>query len=366
LFVSGQASVDSRRSVLALGDVKAQATRALDSLQAVLEQAGGSLDDVVDVMSFHTDIREIDAVFDVARRYFPADQPAWTPVGMSGSYSEGIAVTIRAIAHLGEDQKRCYTPDSLAWLRELPISAACRKGDHVFVSAGFASTPEGAAESPGDHRRQARRAYEHVREAVEAAGASMSDVLDICSFHVDPRGMIDAERVHMETWQGTPIPNAAAWTAIAVPGLYRPRMQAQYRVIADLAPGQRIARTPASIHWKDTPNSGGSRKQHGMLIGIAGEVASDAEGNVTTPGDTLGQARYAFNRIREVVEMHGSSMDKVVEVTSFHKDHRAWKIVMDAGREYFDPDDAPAWTPVGAVGLWNPGYLHEIYALAVT
>jgi enamine deaminase RidA (YjgF/YER057c/UK114 family) len=102
-----------------------------------------------------------------------------------------------------------------------------------------------------------------------------------------------------------------------------------------------------------------------MLIAIAGEVASDAEGNVTTPGDTLGQARYVFNRIREVVEMHGSSMENVVEVTSFHKDHRAWEIVMEAGREYFDPRSGPAWTPVGVIGLWNPGYLHEIHALAV-
>jgi enamine deaminase RidA (YjgF/YER057c/UK114 family) len=58
-------------------------------------------------------------------------------------------------------------------------------------------------------------------------------------------------------------------------------------------------------------------------------------------------------------------MADVVEVTSFHKDHRAWEIVMEAGREYFEADRGPAWTPCGVTGLWNPGYLHEIYALAV-
>ena len=95
-------------------------------------------------------------------------------------------------------------------------------------------------------------------------------------------------------------------------------------------------------------------------------MASDAEGNVTTPGDTLAQAHYAFRRIREVVELHGSSMDRVVEITSFHKDPRAWEVVMEAGRTYFEPGHEPAWTPVAVTGLWNPGYLHEIYALAVT
>jgi enamine deaminase RidA (YjgF/YER057c/UK114 family) len=63
--------------------------------------------------------------------------------------------------------------------------------------------------------------------------------------------------------------------------------------------------------------------------------------------------------------MFGASMENVVEITSFHKDPRAWDIVMDVGRDYFEVDGGPAWTPVGCTGLWNEGYLHEIYALAV-
>ena len=58
-------------------------------------------------------------------------------------------------------------------------------------------------------------------------------------------------------------------------------------------------------------------------------------------------------------------MDRVVEVTSFHKDPRAAAIVMEVAREWFDPERRAAWTAVGVTGLWNPGYLHEIYALAV-
>jgi ubiquinone biosynthesis monooxygenase Coq7 len=50
------------------------------------------------------------------------------------------------------------------------------------------------------------------------------------------------------------------------------------------------------------------------LIGIAGEVASDAEGNITTPGDPASQARYAFSRIREVVELHGVDVNHVGEI----------------------------------------------------
>ena len=365
LFVSGQLSVDKDRTVLDPGNIGAQAARVFDSLQAVLEAAGGSLADVVDLVSFHTDVRDVSTVFDVARRYFESDFPAWTQVGTTGTYAPGLELSIRAIADLSDSPKECFTSDSLAWMRELPLSAACKRGNHVFVSGQVASKPNGEIDPRGDAGAQAFVAYEHIRTALEAAGASLGDVLDICSFHLDPRGMIPCERGHMVTWGDTPIPNAPAWTAIGMPALYRPGALAQYRVIADLSSGPRIAHTPASVHWKNTPNSGGSRKEQGMLIAMAGEVASDGEGNVTTPGDTLNQARYVFRRLREVVEMHGSSMDKIVEVTSFHKDHRAWEIVMQAGREFFDQESPPAWTPVGAIGLWNPGYLHEIHALAV-
>jgi len=365
LFVSGQISADAARRPLDAGDVRAQATRALDRLQAVVEAAGGRMDDVVDVISFHTDVRQVRTVLDVAADYFQADPPAWTPVGTTGTYADGLDVSIRAIAHLGDEPKQCVAPDAVGWPGGLPVSAACRSGDYVFVAGQVASTANGAVEPRGDHGGQARAAYEHVARALASAGAAMDDVLDICSFHLDPRGMVPCEGVHMDTWRDTPIPNAPAWTAIGMPGMWLPGALAQYRVIADVSPGPRVARTPASIHWKNTPNSGGSKKEGGVLIGIAGEVASDAEGNVTTPGDTASQARYCFNRIREVVEMHGGGMHDVVEITSFHKDHRDWEIVMEAGREYFDPGRPPAWTPVGATGLWNPGYQHEIYALAV-
>jgi enamine deaminase RidA (YjgF/YER057c/UK114 family) len=365
LFVSGQLSADAARRPLDAGDVRAQATRALDRLQAVLEAAGGGLDDVLDVISFHTDVRQVRDVLEVAAGYFQDDPPAWTPVATTGSYADGLDVSIRAIAHLGDESKQCVGPDAAGWPEGLPISAACRRGDYVFVAGQVATAATRQVEPRGDHGAQARGAYAHVGRMLASAGAAMEDVLDICSFHLDPRGMIPCERVHLDTWRDTPIPNAPAWTAIGVPGMWLPGALAQYRVIADLSPGPRIARTPASIHWKNTPNSGGSKKQGGVLIGIAGEVASDAEGNVTTPGDTAGQARYCFNRIREVVEMHGGTMHDVVEITSFHKDHRDWEMVMEAGREYFDSDSPPAWTPVGATGLWNPGYQHEIYALAV-
>jgi len=322
IFVSGHAGMEP------------DGRDALDQVAGALKSVGATLEDVVDVLSFHTDVRGIDAVLETAAELFPA-LPTWTPLGTTGLAESDGRVSIRAIARAGGDD------------------------DLLF----FSSRADG--DLPADPATQAESAYAQAREAVEAAGGTMDDVIDICSFHLDPRRMVPCEQLHNDMWADVPLDEAPAWTAIGAPALHRPGQLVQYRMIADLSPGRRIAKTPASLHWKHCPISGGTRKQHGRLIGIAGEVASDAEGNITTPGDTLNQARYAFSRIREVVEMHGVDMSHVVEITAFHKDHRAWEIVTEAAHEYFDEDAWPAWTSVGMTGLWNPGYLHEIYALAV-
>ena len=90
LFIAGQVSLNSTFDVVDAGDVEAQARRAFEQIGEIVETAGGTLRDIVEVMSFHADPREIDTVLEVAREYFTDDYPAWTPVAMSGSYKPGV------------------------------------------------------------------------------------------------------------------------------------------------------------------------------------------------------------------------------------------------------------------------------------
>ncbi|MGD9535837.1 MAG: Rid family hydrolase [Alphaproteobacteria bacterium] len=367
LFVSGQTATDGDLAPEALGDVKAQARIAFAKLRAVIEGAGGTMDDILDIMSFHTDPRDIDAVLEVARDWLPEGRyPAWTAFGSTGLQRPGILVSIRAIAHLGQGEKRCVTPASMKWLGALPVSAGCRKGSYMFVSGILSSDASGKVVNAGDHEAQARNAYARLKEVMEAGGSSLDDIIDMIAFNQDARGM-DAS---VDTWcneavAGLPIEQATSYTAIATTGLYRLGHVGAYRAIADFSPGPRVAHNLPSVHWHEQRVSGATRKKGGRLLGISGQVASDGKKNIIARGDTAEQARYCFGQIRGVLEKHGASLDDVVEITSFHKDPRAWEIVMEVGKEVFKPGRGPAWTPVGATGLYLEGYLHEIYALAM-
>ncbi|EJL85783.1 putative translation initiation inhibitor, yjgF family [Herbaspirillum sp. CF444] len=100
VYVSGQIGRDL--SMQLVEGREAQMVQAFDNLRLVLEAAGASLADVVDLTSFHTDMRDLPLFMQVRNRYFRSHPlPAWTAVGahMLGG-APGYIVEIKAIAEL--------------------------------------------------------------------------------------------------------------------------------------------------------------------------------------------------------------------------------------------------------------------------
>lgn len=98
LFVSGQ--VGSREDGSPEPDFAAQVQLAFDNLQRVLEAAGASFDDIVDVTSFHTDPEaQLPIVLEAKARAFPEKPyPNWTAVGVT--WLAGFDFEIKVIAKI--------------------------------------------------------------------------------------------------------------------------------------------------------------------------------------------------------------------------------------------------------------------------
>lgn len=76
VFFSGQIPLDPATGELVAGDITAQARRAFDNLKAVCEMAGGSMDDIVRVGLYLTDLGQFAAINAVMADYFKAPYPA--------------------------------------------------------------------------------------------------------------------------------------------------------------------------------------------------------------------------------------------------------------------------------------------------
>jgi enamine deaminase RidA (YjgF/YER057c/UK114 family) len=357
LFISGQ---DSSAST----DVREQARTAFTNIQHAVEATGGTMADVVDLLAAFVDVRDIDEVLSVARDFFPANGPAWTAMGTQGLQHRGSKVLIHAVAHLGPEPKQCFTPDSLRWWRKYPISGACRKGPYLFISGQMPVDMDGNVVNSGDHRAQARYLFNRMKDLAELAGGILeNDLLDILSFSIDPRSFAPMCEIKNAEFLTMPFEQVPCSSIIGATSLHKHLAFHTVRALCEIGNGKAVAYTPSSVFWRYLPVSGGTKKEKGHLLCVAGEVGMDMDGQIICPGDAEAQARYTFNRIREVVKLAGGTMENVVDLISFHKDIRDIDRVMEISREYF-AGDPPAWTAMGYPGGYFEGHLHEILARA--
>jgi reactive intermediate/imine deaminase len=96
VFLSGQIPLDPATMEVVDGDFEARARRVFDNLAAVAEAAGGSLDDVVKLTVFLTDLGNFATVNPVMQDYFKEPFPARAAVGVA-SLPKGVDVEADAI-----------------------------------------------------------------------------------------------------------------------------------------------------------------------------------------------------------------------------------------------------------------------------
>jgi 2-iminobutanoate/2-iminopropanoate deaminase len=101
LFVSGQ--VGYRDGRLGQG-IEEQTRFALENIRDILERAGSSLERVVKVTVFLTDISLWPAMNRVYQEYFPKEPPARSSVGVSALALPGLLVEIECVAEVEEEE----------------------------------------------------------------------------------------------------------------------------------------------------------------------------------------------------------------------------------------------------------------------
>jgi len=100
VFLSGQIPLDPATGEVVEGGIEAQARRAFDNLKAVVEAAGGTLDNVVRLGLYLTNLGQFATVNAVMAEYFSAPYPARSTIEVAG-LPKGVAFEVDAILVLG-------------------------------------------------------------------------------------------------------------------------------------------------------------------------------------------------------------------------------------------------------------------------
>ncbi|WP_437313407.1 RidA family protein [Sorangium sp. So ce385] len=100
LFIAGQVGRDQDLNVIE--GKEAQFTQAFENVKKVLAAAGATMDDVVDMVSYHTDMRDLPLFIQVRDRYVTNSDryPAWTALGVAALAMPGLIAEIKCTALL--------------------------------------------------------------------------------------------------------------------------------------------------------------------------------------------------------------------------------------------------------------------------
>ena len=99
VYISGQIPLDPASMEIVSGGIEAQITRVFDNLTAVSEAAGGSLQDMVKLTIYLTDLSDFATVNEIMARYFSQPYPARAAIEVS-ALPKGSAVEMDAILAL--------------------------------------------------------------------------------------------------------------------------------------------------------------------------------------------------------------------------------------------------------------------------
>jgi enamine deaminase RidA (YjgF/YER057c/UK114 family) len=96
VWVSGQVGMDES---FQMGEgIEAQTRMAFKNLERVISEAGGTLADIVEIVSYHTSMKEMTNFSEVKHEFIPENYPAWTAVGVTELVIPGLLVEIKATA----------------------------------------------------------------------------------------------------------------------------------------------------------------------------------------------------------------------------------------------------------------------------
>jgi enamine deaminase RidA (YjgF/YER057c/UK114 family) len=106
LMLAGQDASDAEGRIVAPGDLVAQYEQVIKNLKAVVEAAGGELQDVVKLNIYVTDCAayrsQLKSLGEVYRSYFGKHYPAMALFEVKGLFNPDAMIEIEGVAHLAD------------------------------------------------------------------------------------------------------------------------------------------------------------------------------------------------------------------------------------------------------------------------
>lgn len=101
VHISGQLPLDQEGKIVGKGDMTLQTEKTYENLKKCLESVGATINDIVMLRVFVTDLEEFQKTGEVRKKYFGKYRPATTGLEISRLYFDDAMIEVEATAVIG-------------------------------------------------------------------------------------------------------------------------------------------------------------------------------------------------------------------------------------------------------------------------
>ena len=271
-------------------------------------------------------------------------------------------------------------PDTLPPVWSAGYTHVIRIGDWVLVAGQTAGDMDGGIVGVGDPAAQTRQAYARLARAMESVGGKLTDIVHTKTYITSPDGWPAMSEARAGLFGDKP-PTS---TLLMISRLARPEFLIEVEATGYLGSQSPVSRSRSQRESSEevigetmmadvqhlqpagmSPN--GNRYTHVIKIGdwvnVAGQTASNENGDVVGVGDPAAQVDQVFKNLTTAMESVGGKLTDIVKTTVYVVGEENLDAIREARAGRFG-DKPPTSTLLVIDRLARPEFLLEIEAVA--
>ena len=368
--LSAQLPIDPKTGKLVAGGVKEQAEQCFKNIKAIVESIDHVMSDVVRITVFVKNIKDVDAVDEVYKTYFPTYVPSRTTAAVAALPMDAL-VQIEALVSNGEgtipnapqagDLIKLTNNTTKAPVS--PLSTQTVAFSHYNnLSAQLPVDPKTGRLVAGGIKEQTGQCLKNIKAILESIDVPLDDIVKINVFLKDLSDIEAVNEVYKTFFPDSAIARAAAYvparTIVAVKDLQMNALVQIEAVVShgDGTPPQAVEDRHGIIIEANNTESAPKSPLYTQTVAfshynhISAQLPVNPKNGEMVDGGVKEQAMQCLRNIQEIVKSVDHVMEDVVKVNIFLKNIADSEAVDEAYKTFF-PGGIPARRTIGVSAL---------------
>lgn len=380
--LSAQLPIDPATGKIVAGDVAAQAAQCFKNIEAVAKAVDHTMNDIVRITVFVTDIFDLDAVDRVYKSFFPTYLPTRTVVAVDALPMDALVQIDAQLTHgVGTIPNAPQAGDLVKLTNNTVKAPICPLSNqnvafshYTNITTQLPLDPKSGRIVEGGVEAQAARCLQNIKNVLESIDVVIDDVVKMTVFLTDLADMEAVDNVYRTFFPDSAIARAVAY------------VPARTVLKAKALPLGALVQMEAVVSYGDGTPPQLVEDRHGIIIEavntdaapqddlatqsvafshynhISGQLPVDVKTGKVVDGGVAAQTECCLNYIKAILENIDHGLEDVVKVNLYLADLADMDAVDEAYGKFF-PDGTPARRVVG-VGALPQGALIQIDAIA--